>query len=194
METFDTDISTKALPLGFQDGYTYPQSCKPNPNLLCDAESCSETSLQPKVIRLACHHTYHEQCYIRNGRNCPKCTTFLQTKVGQLTKSFNESILKGTNSSKNRDRQPSQGDDDDDDDNVSCTNSKDPSYYSSQAWQQHVDNTLSSFNVPQPSQHPTSTQQPTPQRPASTQQPTQQRRPASTQHPTPQHPASTRQP
>ena len=124
LHTFEEDINTKALPLSFQ-GYTHSLSRagKPNPNLLCDGENCSETSLQTEVFRLACQHTYHEQCHIRNGRKCPRCTKILKSKLSQLTKPFNKSILTPTTSARNE-RQQSAQDGNDDDSDVRITNSK----------------------------------------------------------------------
>ena len=157
-----------------------------------DAENCSETSLQTEVFRLACQHTYHEQCHIRNGRKCPRCTKILKSKLSQLTKSFNKSILTPTKSARNE-RQQSTQDGNDDDSDVRSTNYKDPAYYSSQAWQHYIDDTVNSFNVPQPSQCLTSSKQPSTQQPSSSQQPSTQQ-PSSRQQPSTQQPSSRQQP
>lgn len=98
LQTFNEIIDTKSLPLSYKHLDNNPQY--PNPAILCDSYSnCAATQDTDQFVRLACCHTFHQECYFRNNSNCPICTKPLLKKVAVLAEAFNESLLTPTKSS-----------------------------------------------------------------------------------------------
>ena len=94
LQTFNDIIDTKSLPLSYKHLDSNPQY--PNPAILCDYSNCAVTKDTDQFLRLACCHTFHQECYFQNNSNCPICTKPLLKKVAVLADAFNESLLTPT--------------------------------------------------------------------------------------------------
>ena len=97
LQTFNEIVDTKSLPLSYKHLDSNPQY--PNPAILCDYSNCAVTQDTDQFVRLACCHTFHQECYLRNNSNCPICTKPLLKKVAMLADTFNLSLLSPTKSS-----------------------------------------------------------------------------------------------
>lgn len=93
----DKVINPKSLPLSYAFSKDSP-GLHPDPQVLCDFTNCgnNDTNLS-SIIRLACFHTCHKSCFIKNGKVCPICTQPFLKKITELTESFNNSLLKREN-------------------------------------------------------------------------------------------------
>ena len=95
--TLNETTDTKSLPLAFKHldrDYKYPSA-----EILCDFSDCAVTENTDEVLRLACCHTFHQECYSLNCSSCPICTKPLLKKITKLADAFNESFLTPTKSS-----------------------------------------------------------------------------------------------
>jgi len=97
LQTFNEIIDTRSLPLSYKHLDSNPKY--PNPAILCDCSNCAVTQDTDQFVRLACCHTFHQECYFRNNSHCPICTKPLLKKVAVLADAFNESLLTPTKSS-----------------------------------------------------------------------------------------------
>ena len=96
-QTFNEIIDTKSLPLSYK--WLDSNQQYPNPAILCDYSNCAVTQDTDQFVRLACCHTFHQECYLQNNSNCPICTKPLLKKVAMLADAFNLSLLSPTKSS-----------------------------------------------------------------------------------------------
>ena len=96
--------------------------------------------------------------------HCPICSNLLLNEMKRLSNSFNESLLEPTKQSPGQstttDATPNSDDEEDEMPSTSHTDET-SSYYQTEAWQIKIDQTLNSFEVPQPQQlqQPTQTQE-----------------------------------
>ncbi|CAH3182766.1 unnamed protein product [Porites evermanni] len=100
LKTFDTTVDTKALPLGYTFAKLEPQTI-PDQDLVCDYAECSENSITD-AVRLNCFHTFHKTCLDNTGNKCPICVPRLSKKISSVCEAFNESIIKLTSRSTNK--------------------------------------------------------------------------------------------
>ena len=136
LKTFDVEINSKALPLGYIDTQNNPSSA-PNPLRVCDYHKCTIQDPSHKVIRLGCFHTFHEQCYNFNEHQCPNCTPFIIKRSKELGELFNSGLLTSKRTSQSSEVHPDN--DDNSNDDVSHRNEKPPEYFNSEEWQNHSD-------------------------------------------------------
>lgn len=93
LETFKTDVTSKALPLAysFSKPNTDTAESLPDSSKVCDYKDCmagpSESS-----IRLSCFHTVHCCCYQISNNQCPICTEPVIAEMTKLSHSFNKLI------------------------------------------------------------------------------------------------------
>lgn len=155
LESFDTQISSKALPLAysFERQNSNGTSTLPDSLKICDFKDCTVNTTEP-AIRLSCFHTIHLSCYNMANEQCPICTKPLLEEMKKLSQSFNQSLLAPTkeSSSSTQPAGTNQGNDDDDDEEVVLNNGETCTCSQSEAWQRQIDETLESFTVPQPQQ------------------------------------------
>ena len=151
LETFNTDITSKALPLAytFERQNSNSTNTLPNNLKICDFKDCTVNTTE-SAIRLSCFHTIHLSCYNMANNQCPICTKPLLDEMKKLSQSFNQSLLEPTKpstspSTTNTNESP----DDEEEVTVNC-NSNEAIYYQSEAWQRKINDTLDSFTVPQP--------------------------------------------
>ena len=166
LETFNVDITSKALPLAysFQRQNSDSLSTLPEASKLCDFKDCSAGASE-KAIRLSCFHTIHPSCLQMADDHCPICSRPLFNEMKRLSNSFNESLLEPTKQSPGQatTTDPTLNFDDEDELPTTSQNDETSTYYQTEAWKRKIDQTLDSFVVPQPQpqqrQQPTQTQQ-----------------------------------
>ena len=148
LPTFDATVDTKAFPLAYKHLKVDPTSA-PGSTKICDHPQCTVNPNVSEALRLPCFHTIHRVCYTQAGGRCPICTPLLHKIIEKISTSFNESLLEPTS----QPSEPTSASDSDTIDDVEpCINAEcDPAYYESAAWESEIDDTLSSFTVPQPS-------------------------------------------
>ena len=131
---------------------TLPQASK-----LCDFKDDCSAGISEKAIRLSCFHMQMAQDH------CPICSNLILNEMNRLSNSFNESLLEPTKQSPGQSTTTDATPNSDDEDEMPSTSHTDEtsSYYQTEAWQIKIDQTLNSFEVPQPQQlqQPTQTQE-----------------------------------
>ena len=149
LQTFNEIVDTKSLPLSYKHLDSNPQY--PNPAILCDYSNCAVTQDTDQFVRLACCHTFHQECYLRNNSNCPICTKPLLKKVAMLADTFNLSLLTPTKSSSSTtNAETSNLSSEEPDTELTPNNSRQTIFYESDEWEQFVDHALANVTVPQP--------------------------------------------
>ena len=137
--SFGATVDLRSLPLSYQ--FENLGQVQPDPEALCDLPSCRSMS-RDTIKRLACFHTLHETCMSLCG--CPICKAPLQSKVEELSFSFNKGLLDG-NDEDNTSDDSSDEDEDDVEQNLPYTsNSSD--YYTSQEWQTKITNITNDYH------------------------------------------------
>ena len=146
--TFDTKTDTRCFPLSYNLGKD-KLGLEPNPNYCCDLPTCLVTQ-EINYVRHSCYHTFHLVC-LPPDYCCPICKDPLEATVRKKVAVFNEGLLK------NADMDEEEGDviqdDGDEAQEVNLPNHANDAeeYYQSEAWKQHKENTVASFeNVPPP--------------------------------------------
>ena len=158
LQTFNEIIDTRSLPLSYKHLDSNPKY--PNPAILCDCSNCAVTQDTDQFVRLACCHTFHQECYFRNNSHCPICTKPLLKKVAVLADAFNESLLTPTKSSSSTINTESPNlTSEEPDTELTPNNSRQPIFYESDEWEKFVDRVLANITVPQPSSLRTQRQQ-----------------------------------
>ena len=184
LETFNTDISSKALPLAysFERQNSDGTSTLPNSSKICDFKDFPATNTEP-AIRLSCFHTIHLSCYNLSNSKCPVCTSPLVEEMKKVSRSFNQSLLEPTKQSSSSSQLPDTNENsgrDDDEEVVINSNNETSMSSQSDVWQRKIDETLESFTVPQPQQPRQTPQQAQPQQPRQNQQQAQSQQPRQT--------------
>ena len=148
LETFNTTIDNKALPLSYKFSNEYPGSI-PDPQKACDFARCCVSTENEEIIRLPCFHTYHRCCFAQTGSECSHCSKPLNDHLEKLAKAFNNSLRTPTSSTTRPNTETHQDNDDTADDIPSVSN-RNPDYYESQEWNNHVDHVFDSLCIEQP--------------------------------------------
>ncbi|XP_048588346.1 uncharacterized protein LOC125572211 [Nematostella vectensis] len=148
LPTFDTTITSKAMPLGYSFVKEDPSTI-PDPKLICDYKNCTQLSTTI-VNRLNCFHTFHNFCLEEAGDQCPICSPHLAEKIAEICSAFNESLLKPTAKSTRTPQSNQEPGSNDENDSINVKRNCDPEYYDSAQWESHIDSELNSFVVAQP--------------------------------------------
>ena len=147
LPTFETEVDVRCFPLSYNLDKVQ-RGLEPDASCLCDSPVCHNNSSR-QIQVLACFHTFHVTCLSADGA-CIICEPPLKCLAKELSDKFNKGLMSELEDESDETRVPS---DDDNTRDLGLSSAVEPEeYYTSQAWQTKVNDTVAAYtNIQHPS-------------------------------------------